>query len=76
MQVDILTPDNVLFSGNAKVVTLPGAKGSFQVMNLHAPIISALTKGTVIVDDGTTKREFPIKSGIVEVADNKIVILA
>jgi F-type H+-transporting ATPase subunit epsilon len=76
MQVDILTPDTTLFSGEAKVVTLPGVNGSFQIMNMHAPMISALSKGQVVVDNGTEKQTFPVNGGIVEVVDNKIVILA
>ncbi|MBL7838139.1 MAG: F0F1 ATP synthase subunit epsilon [Bacteroidetes bacterium] len=76
MQVDILTPDATLFSGDAKIVTLPGVNGSFQIMNLHAPLISALSNGTVVVDNGTEKHEFKVKGGIVEVLNNKIVILA
>ncbi|MFM6982503.1 MAG: F0F1 ATP synthase subunit epsilon [Chitinophagaceae bacterium] len=76
MQVDILTPDATLFSGEAKVVTLPGVNGSFQIMNMHAPMISALSTGKVIVDNGAEKLEFPVKGGIIEVLNNKIVILA
>jgi F-type H+-transporting ATPase subunit epsilon len=76
MQVDILTPDMTLFSGDAKIVTLPGVNGSFQIMNMHAPMISALSKGKIVVDNGTEKQSFPVNGGIVEVVDNKIVILA
>ena len=76
MQVDILSPDSTLFSGEAKVVTLPGVNGSFQIMNMHAPMISALAKGNVSVDTGSEKQEFPVNGGIIEVVDNKIVILA
>ena len=76
MQVDILTPDATLYSGEAKVVTLPGVNGSFQIMNMHAPMISALSNGNVIVDNGAEKLEFPVKGGIIEVLNNKIVILA
>ena len=49
---------------------------SFQIMNMHAPMISALAKGTVIVDNGSEKQEFAVNGGIIEVVDNKIVILA
>lgn len=76
MQVDILTPDATLYSGEAKIVTLPGVNGSFQIMNMHAPLISALSTGKVVVDNGSEKHEFDVKGGIVEVLDNKIVILA
>ncbi len=76
MQVDILTPDTTLFSGDATIVTLPGINGSFQIMNMHAPMISALSKGKVVVSNGSEKHEFPVNGGIVEVVDNRIVILA
>lgn len=76
MQVDILTPDTTLYSGEASIVTLPGVNGSFQIMNRHAPMISALSKGKVVVDNGTEKSEFPVNGGIVEVLDNKIIVLA
>jgi F-type H+-transporting ATPase subunit epsilon len=76
MQVDILTPDTTLFSGEASIVTLPGVNGSFQIMNMHAPMISALSKGKIVVDNGNEKQSFPVNGGIVEVLKNKIVILA
>lgn len=76
MQVDIITPDTVLFSGEASVVTLPGVNGAFQILNNHAPIISALAKGNVVVKNNEGEKTFAIQSGIVEVLKNKIVILA
>ncbi len=76
MQVDIITPDTVLFSGEASVVTLPGVSGAFQILNNHAPIISALAKGNVVVKNNEGEKTFAIQSGIAEVLKNKIVILA
>ena len=76
MQVDILTPDQSLFTGEATIVTVPGINGSFQIKNNHAPIISAMGKGNVVVDCTEGKKEFAVNGGIVEVLKNKIVILA
>jgi F-type H+-transporting ATPase subunit epsilon len=76
MQVDILTPDQSLYSGEATIVTVPGINGSFQIKNNHAPIISAMGKGNVVVDGTEGKKEFAVNGGIVEVLKNKIVILA
>ena len=50
MQLEIITPESNLFSGEVIAVQLPGKDGLFQVLNNHAPIISALTKGTIKVD--------------------------
>jgi F-type H+-transporting ATPase subunit epsilon len=50
MQLEIITPETRIFSGEATAVQFPGLDGSFQVLNGHAPIISALAAGTVKVD--------------------------
>jgi len=50
MQLEIITPEAGIFKGEAEAVQFPGLDGSFQVLNGHAPIISALSKGNVKVD--------------------------
>lgn len=50
MQLEIITPEALVFQGDATAVQFPGLDGSFQVLNGHAPIISALAKGDVKVD--------------------------
>ncbi len=74
MQLEILTPDKKLYSGEASSVTVPGSVGSFTVLNDHAPIVSTLEKGEIMVNSGATK--FTIKSGVIEVLKNKVIILA
>lgn len=75
MQLDILTPEKKVFSGEADSVSFPGTAGAFQVLNHHAPLISSLKEGKVKV---RTKKEdllFNIKSGFVEVLKNKVTVL-
>jgi F-type H+-transporting ATPase subunit epsilon len=50
MRLEIITPEQEIFKGDAEAVQLPGLDGSFQVLNGHAPIISGLSNGTVKVD--------------------------
>jgi len=50
MQLEIITPEMKVFSGEVDAVQLPGLDGSFQVLRGHAPIIAALQKGKVKVD--------------------------
>lgn len=77
MQLDILTPDKALFSGDVSSVTLPGSKGQFEILNSHAAIVSSLDKGTIKVKTAEGKTEtFEVTGGVVEVLDNKIVVLA
>jgi F-type H+-transporting ATPase subunit epsilon len=77
MQLDILTPDKALFSGEVESVIFPGSKGQFEILKNHAAIVSSRDKGSVKVKttDGKTQ-VFEVNGGVVEVLDNKIVVLA
>jgi F-type H+-transporting ATPase subunit epsilon len=72
----ILTPHGSLFEGEVTGVKLPGTQGSFEVKANHAPIVSTLEKGNVLVrkDDGDTN--FMISGGFVEVNNNRLTLLA
>ena len=77
MTLEILTPDKKVFEGEVIAVTVPGTMGSFQILKDHAPIISTLEDGPVIIKSKTTDEEtFIIKGGVVEVLKNKIIVLA
>lgn len=95
MHLEIITPETKIFSGEATAVQLPGLDGSFQVLNGHAPVISALRAGIIKVDlEVTFAREektsqmikedtsngkiieIEIKGGVIEMLNNKIIVLA
>ena len=76
MTLEILTPDKTIYHGEATSVTVPGMLGSFEVLNNHAPIISTLQDGKVIVRTGKSEESFSITGGIIEVLDNKVMVLA
>lgn len=75
MNVEILTPDKTLFSGDAEVLTLPGIKGSFQILENHAPLIANLGKGTLNIKSASGNQSYEVKGGLVEVLKNKVVVL-
>ncbi len=77
MYLEIISPGKKLFSGEVKSVKLPGADGSFGVLNRHAPIISSLKKGQVkVVDASSQMHSFDINGGVAEVLNNKLIVLA
>ena len=77
MHLEIITPDKKVFSGEVESIKLPGAEGSFGILNNHAPIIATLKKGTVKVTDSKKVVEnFEINGGVVEVLNNKVIVLA
>jgi len=96
MILEVITPDEVLYKGNVSQVVLPGLDGSFGILDSHAPLISALAKGDVRVDQNVAENKdkkvyngvlnekhrednqftFAVNGGVIEVFDNKILVLA
>lgn len=77
MKIEIVTPEKRIFEGEIKSVRVPGRKGSFQVLKDHAPIVSTLEKGPVIIVDPEGKETiYEIDGGVIEVKANKIILLA
>ena len=72
----ILTPNGSLFEGEVSGVKLPGSQGSFEVKANHAPIVSTLEKGDVLVRKVEGDVTFSISGGFVEVNNNKLTLLA
>jgi F-type H+-transporting ATPase subunit epsilon len=89
MQLEIVSPEAQLFSGEVHSVTVPGAAGSFQILNNHAPIVSTLVEGKVKIQGKITLKEsirskftqvgevtyLDIQSGAIELSDNKVILL-
>jgi len=77
MLLEIITPDKSIYSGHVKLVQLPGAKGTFEILNNHAPIISILQKGKIkVVEENGNEVYFDVDGGVAENKDNKIIVLA
>ena len=89
MQLEIVSPESQLFSGEVTSVTVPGASGSFQILNNHAPIVSTLVAGRVKIQGKISLEEanhvkftqegehtyLDIQSGAIELSDNKVILL-
>ena len=76
MNLEILTPEKKLFSDEVYGVQLPGVSGSFELLNKHAAMISALKSGRIkVLTDKTHSSFFEIKSGFVEVINNRVTVL-
>jgi len=76
MQLEIITPEKKIFKGEAEAVQFPGLDGSFQVLNNHAPIISALAEGDVKVNL-TEEMSFDDNDAVViDSSDKKVIRVA
>jgi len=75
MKVTIVSPEKIIFEGEAQSLTVPGMKGQFEILDHHAPIISSLGPGNVICHaTGITEQAITIMGGFVEVSDNKVTL--
>ena len=76
MRLTIITPDQPVFEGVITSVTVPGTAGAFEVLENHAPIVSTLESGKVVVRTGKGEDIFEIIGGVVEVIHNNVTVLA
>ena len=77
MYLEVLTPGKTVFSGDIKLIKVPGSDGSFEVENNHAPIISSLQEGNIrIITEDDEVQNFGIKGGVIQVLKNQIIVLA
>ncbi|MFM7195829.1 MAG: ATP synthase F1 subunit epsilon [Bacteroidota bacterium] len=76
MNLEILTPEKKVFEGEVTSATFPGADGSFQVLNSHAPLVSLLKDGVVEYKTKEKTERVAITGGVVEVLNNQVILLA
>lgn len=75
--LEIITPQKVVYRGDATSVSAPGIQGGFQILFNHAPFISELTIGKIVFKDASGKDHlFATGGGFVEVNNNTVVVLA
>lgn len=76
MTISVLSPDREFFKGEIKSVKVPGISGQFEVLQNHAPIVSALGEGSVYIKKSTGEDlVFTITKGFIEVLSNEISLL-
>ena len=76
MILEILTPERKLYSGEVYGIQLPGIDGLFEILDKHAPLVSALKKGNLkVLLDKNSVANYSIQSGFVEVLNNKATVL-
>lgn len=74
---ELVSPDKVLFNGEAQAVLVPGAEGDFQALTDHAPVMTAMRPGVVGIDDAEGKhhRVF-VRGGFADASKNGLILLA
>ena len=76
MQVDIITPEKVIFQGQADEILVPTPGGQIGVLPHHITLLSQISDGEIVVKKGSTKQHIAVTGGFLEVGNNKATILA
>ena len=74
LELEVISPERVLFSGEVLRVTLPGEAGAFTILPRHAPIVSSLTAGEVVYvpSGGGERRQLAVAGGLVEMNGRRV----
>jgi F-type H+-transporting ATPase subunit epsilon len=73
---DLVSPENLAFSGEVDQVDVPGMEGDFGVLSGHAPVVAAIRPGILTITTGGAHQKMIVLGGLAEVSDNRLTVLA
>ncbi|HEY8007839.1 MAG TPA: F0F1 ATP synthase subunit epsilon [Methylocella sp.] len=74
---EIVSPEKLVFSGEVEAVVVPGTEGEFTVLKDHAPVISSMKPGIVVIDETAAKKtRLFVPGGFAEAGPAGLIILA
>ena len=72
LKLKIVSPEKILYDGEATSVKVPGVLGAMEILQNHAPLVSALTEGKVAYTTADGTEEIQVAGGFVEVLHNNV----
>lgn len=76
LQFELVSPERMLASQEAEMVTLPGMEGDLSAMVNHAPFLTTLRPGHIVVHNGNSRERYFVSGGFAEIYDNTVTVLA
>lgn len=77
ISVEIVTQEKVIFSEPAAdMVVIPGSEGEMGILPHHAPVLTTLAYGELIVRKGRAQESFAVYGGVVDIRPDRVVVLA
>jgi F-type H+-transporting ATPase subunit epsilon len=76
MQVTVISPEAAMFDGDADAVVAPAFDGEVGILPNHAPFMTLLGKGNLVVRRGETTSRFFVQGGFLQVVDNRVRVVA
>lgn len=76
MHVTVISPESAMFDGEADSVVAPAYDGEIGILPHHAPLMTLLGDGMLVVKQGDTTRRFKVHGGFLQVVDNRVRVVA
>jgi F-type H+-transporting ATPase subunit epsilon len=76
MRVTVISPEAAVFDGEADAVVAPAFDGELGILVNHAPLMTTLGTGSLVIRSGTTERRFRVQGGFLQVVKNRVRVLA
>ena len=76
INLEIITPEKIIYKDSVDSITVPGTKGMFQVLKDHAPLMSTIEIGVITVNKSNENTYLTTAGGTIEVLNNNVLILA
>ena len=73
---ELVSPEKKLASAEAEAVTIPGMEGDLTAMVDHAPYLTTLRPGFIVVRNGTSEESYFVTGGFAEISENVVSVLA
>ncbi|HEU4988936.1 MAG: ATP synthase F1 subunit epsilon [Gemmatimonadota bacterium] len=75
LKVSVISPEKVLFEGDAESVVAPAFDGSVGILTGHAPMMTLLGKGELRLSEGSSERRFTVSGGFLQVVANHVRVV-
>ena len=75
MHVTVISPEAAMFDGQADSVVAPAFDGEVGILPRHAPFMTLLGEGTLVVRQGEAARRFTVRGGFLQVVDDNVRIV-
>ncbi|MBK6486360.1 MAG: ATP synthase F1 subunit epsilon [Gemmatimonadetes bacterium] len=75
LTVSVISPERVLFEGEVDAVTAPAFDGQVGILTSHAPMMTLLGSGTLLLGNSGSQGRFHVEGGFLQVADNQVRVV-
>lgn len=76
MRVSVVSPEQVLYQGDASSVVAPAYDGQVGILPRHAPFMALLGEGTLAIRNRDGESRFSVSGGFIQVVDNVVRVVA